>query len=344
LSDARPRDRLMPVPGAAEQTAPMTGPSGSSSAWLRALARPVSPFLRAGSLWSEVDGARMSAAISFYGVLSLAPLLLLLVGVLGWWVDRAIVEQGLVTQIGALVGAQGSALIQHALDSAKEPAQGLIASIAGFAVLVSGATGVFTELQSAFERLWLAGSGVVAKQRWWHGVSLRLRGIAYVLAFGFLLLVSLLLSTFLNVASGWAGRWFALEQAVRVLSELIAFGICAALFYGFMRMSTGPKPRSRSLWFGALVGATLFTAGRQVLAAYLAHAVVVSAYGAAGSLVVLLMWIYFSAAVLLFGAGCAKAVEEERVQHDQVRQRADAAPRRRPGPLDWLRGWRQRHQ
>ena len=286
--------------------------------WLRRAGRPARPFLRATRLWSEVDGARMSAAISFYGVLSLAPLVLLLVGVLGWWLDRALVETGLVTQIGGLVGEQGSALIRHALESAREPAEGLIASVAGFVVLVVGATGVFRELQAAFERLWLAGSGVPATQKWWYGVSLRVRGIAYVLAFGFLLLVSLLMSTALNVASGWAGQWFALEQAVRVLSEVLAFAICAALFFGFMRLSNGPKPRSRSLWFGAVVGATLFTAGRQVLAMYLSSAAVVSAYGAAGSLVVLLMWIYFSAAVLLFGAGCAKAVEEERLAQDPV--------------------------
>lgn len=291
--------------------------------WLRQAARPALPFLRAGRLWSAVDGARMSAAISFDGVLSLAPLVLLLVGVLGRWLDRALVEKGLVTQIDGLVGEQGSALIRHALESAKEPAEGLVASVAGFVVLVSGATGVFGELQSAFERLWRAGSGVPAGRKWWHGVSLRVRGIAYVLAFGFLLLVSLLISTVLNVASGWAGQWFALEQAVRVLSEVLAFAICAALFFGFMRMSAGPKPRARSLWFGAVVGATLFTAGRQVLAAYLSGAAVVSAYGAAGSLVVLLMWIYFSAAVLLFGAGCAKAVEEERLAQA-------AAPRREP--------------
>ncbi len=289
--------------------------------WLREAGRPALPFLRAARLWSAVDGARMSAAISFYGVLSLAPLVLLLVGVLGWWLDRALLEKGLVTQIDGLVGPQGSALIGHALQSAKEPAEGLIASVAGFLVLVSGATGVFGELQAAFERLWRAGSGVPARQQWWHGVSLRVRGIAYVLAFGFLLLVSLLISTALNVASGWAGRWFALEQAVRVLSEVLAFAICGALFYGFMRLSIGPKPRSRSLWFGAAVGATLFTAGRQVLAAYLSGAAVVSAYGAAGSLVVLLMWIYFSAAVLLFGAGCAKAVEEERLAHDAAQAR-----------------------
>lgn len=343
-SDAAVREALMPRRCAGPETADMASPIDQLPRWLRPVARPFSPFLRAWELWSEVDGSRMSAAISFYGMLSLAPLLLLLVGVLGWWLDRALVEKGLVTQIGAIVGPQGSALIRHALDSAKEPAQGLIASLVGFAVLVSGATGVFTELQAAFERLWLSGSSSLPKQKWWHGVSLRLRGIAYVLAFGFLLLVSLLLSTFLNIASGWAGRWFALEQAVRVLSEAIAFGICAALFYGFMRMSTGPKPRSRSLWFGAVIGATLFTAGRQVLAAYLSGAAVVSAYGAAGSLVVLLMWIYFSAGVLLFGAGCAKAVEEERLQHESARPRA--APRSAGWHelRDRLRGWRQRHQ
>src|SRR5512133_3203296 len=119
----------------------MANTSERLTQWLRPFTRPVTPFLRAATLWSEVEGSRMSAAISFYGMLSLAPLLLLLVAVLGWWLDRAIVEKGLITQIGALVGEQGSALIRHALESAKEPAQGLIASIAGFLVLVSGATG-----------------------------------------------------------------------------------------------------------------------------------------------------------------------------------------------------------
>jgi membrane protein len=296
--------------------------------WLRDAARPLMPFVRAARLWSEVDGGRMSAAISFYGVLSLAPLLLLLVGVLGWWMDRALLEKGLTTQIGAIVGEQGSAVIRQALDSAKEPGQGVLASIVGFAVLLSGATGVFGELQAAFERLWVSGSGHAARQKWWHGASLRLRGIAYVLAFGFLLLVSLAVSTLLNIVSGWAGSWLALEQFVRVLSEALALAICAALFYGLMRLSSGPRPGSRSLWFGAWVGAILFTAGRQVLAAYLAGAAVVSAYGAAGSLVVLLMWIYFSAAILLFGAACAKAVEEARLRNDTIRARE---PRHDPG-------------
>ena len=294
--------------------------------WLRRALRPAAPFVRAAQLWSEVNGGRMSAAMSFYGILSLAPLLLLLVAVLGWWVDRQLLEKGLTTQIGSIVGQQGSALIQNALASAKEPAEGLIASVVGFVILVSGATGVFGELQDAFERLWVTGSGAMAKQKWWHGASLRLRGVGYVLAFGFLLLVSLAISTLLNLATGWAGTRFALEQAVRVLSEVAAFAICAALFFGLMRMSAGPKPRARSLAFGAVVGATLFTAGRQVLAAYLSSAAVVSAYGAAGSLVVLLMWIYFSSAVLLFGAGCAKAVEEQRLEREALRRSGSPQP------------------
>ncbi|MEO8653603.1 MAG: YihY/virulence factor BrkB family protein [Ramlibacter sp.] len=293
------------------------------------MARPAAPFVRAAQLWTEANGGRMSAAMSFYGILSLAPLLLLLVAVLGWWIDRQLLEKGLTSQIGTIVGEQGSALIQHALSSAKEPRQGLIASVIGFAVLVSGATGVFSELQSAFERIWVSGSETVAQQKWWYSASLRLRGVGYVLAFGFLLLVSLAISTLLNLASGWAGSQLALEQAVRVLSEVIAFGICAALFFGLMRMSAGPKPGSRSLAFGAVVGATLFTAGRQLLAVYLSSAAVVSAYGAAGSLVVLLMWIYFSSAVLLFGAGCAKAVDEARLaQQARLKQHPGVAPGR----------------
>lgn len=290
--------------------------------WLRNALRPARPFYRGALLWSDANGSRMSAAISFYGILSLAPLLILLVALLGWWLDRETLQTGLVTQIGTIVGERGAEVIRNALLSAKEPAEGLLASLVGFGVLLSGATGVFSELQSAFERVWRGGKAPEEPQKWWwYAASLRLRGIAYVLAFGFLLLVSLAISTLLNLASGWAGTWLALEQVVRVLSEVAAFAICAALFFGLMRMSSGPQPSWRSLAFGAVVGATLFTAGRQLLAAYLSSAAVVSAYGAAGSLVVLLMWIFFSAAVLLYSAGCAKAAEELR-QQNAARQAA----------------------
>ncbi len=298
---------------------------------LRKLGRRARPLYRAFTLWSDAGGMRMSAAMSFYGILSLAPLLIVVVALLGWWLDRALLERGLVTQIGSIVGEQGASVIREALASAKEPSEGILASLIGFAVLLFGATGVFSELQEALERLWVHGTDTVARQDWWHTASLRLRGVAYVLAFGFLLLVSLVVSTLLHIFSGWAGQWLALEVLLRLLNELATFGICFALFLSLMRLSAGPKPQSRFLVAGALVGAVLFTAGRQAMAAYLSTAAAVSAYGAAGSLVVLLMWIYFSSAVLLFAASCAKVLEEERgLRRARIQAGSASSPLQKP--------------
>lgn len=277
---------------------------------LKRAARPLAPLARAFSLWSDAGGMRMSAAMSFYGILSLAPLLLAIVAILGWWMDRKVLEKGLLDQIGGVIGAQGTALLAQAMQSAQEPSQGVLASIIGFVVLLFGATGVFGELQDAFELVWSQGRKVASKQGWRHTAGVRLRGIGYILVFGFLLLVSLVFSTLLSLFSGWAGAHPTMEIAMRVMNEVVAFVIGVGLFAGLMRLSGGPKPRMRFLVFGACVGAILFTIGRQLMALYLSSAAVVSAYGAAGSLIVLLMWIYFSSAVLLLGASCAQAMEE----------------------------------
>lgn len=292
--------------------------------WLRNLVRSVNPIVRASQLWSEAEGMRMSAAMSFYGILSLAPLLLAIVAMLGWWLDREMLESNLLLQIGSIVGEQGASVLKDALASAKEPSEGITASIFGFVVLMFGATGVFGELQEAFERVWSHGRGPQSKPPFWRVATLRLRGIGYILVFGFLLLVSLVLSTLLNMFSGWAGSGIPLEIALRVVNEVLAFVICAALFVGLMRLSTGPKPRLRYLVFGGFAGAILFTAGRQLMALYLSSAAVVSAYGAAGSLIVLLMWIYFSSGVLLFGASCARALEEHVSDVPPPQDEADA--------------------
>jgi len=274
--------------------------------------RPLQPFARAVRLWSDAGGLSMSAAMSFYGILSLAPLLLAVVGLLGWWVDRELLERGLISQVAAVIGERGGALVQAALASAKEPDEGIAATLTGFAVLLFGATGVFGELQEALARLWAPRGGEpLPKPVWWHAAALRLRGIGYVLVFGFLLLVSLVVSTLLSMFSGWAGQWLALETVLRVLNEAIGLGVGGALFFGLLRLSSGPKPRTRFLLIGAFIGAILFTLGRHLLALYLSTAAAVSAYGAAGSLIVVLIWIYFSSAVLLFGAACARGLEED---------------------------------
>ena len=155
------------------------------------LLKPIRSVIRAVNLWLDADGLRMGAAMSFYGILSLAPLLVLMVAVLGWWLDRTYIETSLVQQIQSVIGTQGALVVQQALTSAQEPSDGIIASLFAFGFLLVGATGVFAELQDAFERLWRTDSGVVAQQKWWYSASLRLRGVAYILAFGFLLLVSL---------------------------------------------------------------------------------------------------------------------------------------------------------
>ena len=264
-------------------------------------------------MWLDADGLRMSAAMSFYGMLSLAPLLLLLVGILGWWMDRSYLESSLVGQVQSVMGQQVADVVRQALSSAQAPAEGRLASVIGFGVLLSGATGVFVELQSALERLWRGENPGAPRAAWWRMASLRLRGLAYVLALGFLLMVSLALSTLIHLLAGWAGARLAiapLAPLFLVINETVAFAFAVALFVGLMRMGTGPKPRLRHLVLGAMVGATLFTLGKLLLAWYLSTAAVVSAYGAAGSLVVLLMWIYFSSAILLFSASCAQALEE----------------------------------
>lgn len=285
------------------------------------LKSPVRAVRRAVDLWLDAEGLRMSAAMSFYGILSLAPLLVLLVALVGWWVDRAIIENNLIVQIRGLIGVQGAEVVQQALASAQAPAEGAAASVIAFGLLLSGATGVFAELQNAFERLWLHGSPKPPQTKWWHGASLRLRGVAYILAFGFLLLVSLAISAVLNMLSGWAGHYVPLEKLFFLLNEAVSFAFCAGLFVALMRMSAGPKPSLRYLVMGALIGAVLFTAGKHGLAAYLSGAAAVSAYGAAGSLVVMLMWIYFSSAILLFAACCARCISDAAQEH-----RGHAAP------------------
>lgn len=300
-------------------------PLATTTPWLARMAQPlqplwrlVQPFWRAAQMWLDADGLRMSAAMSFYGMLSLAPLLL--VGVLGWWVDRGYLESSLVAQVQSVMGQQVADVVRQALASAQAPSEGRLASVIGFVVLVSGATGVFVELQSALERLWRRDDDTPPQRAaWWRMASLRLRGLAYVLALGFLLLVSLALSTLIHLLAGWAGQHLAaghlpvlapLAPLLQLVNEAIAFGLAVALFVGLMRIGAGPKPSLRYLVMGAVVGASLFTVGKQLLAWYLSTAAVVSAYGAAGSLVVLLMWIYFSSAILLFSASCAQALED----------------------------------
>ena len=263
-------------------------------------------------LWLDADGLRMSAALSFYGMLSLSPLLLLIVALLGWWLDRSVIEGQLLEQARSVMGEQGASVLQAALASTQAKKEGIWASMLSLILLASGATGVFAELQNSLRKLWVVGRKVPPEppKPWWSMATIRLRGLGYVVVLGLMLLVSMVLSAGMKIASDWAGRVLPIEPlgaVMLVVNELLTFGVSVALFWGVMRLGSGPKPPARYLLFGALVGALLFTLGKQAFAWYLSTAAVVSAYGAAGSLVVLLMWIYFTSAILLYAAACARA-------------------------------------
>ena len=278
------------------------------------LARPFTPLIDAVRLWLEADGLRMSAAMTFYGLLSLSPLVLLVVGLLGWWMDRSVVESTLLEQVHGVMGERGASVVQAAMASAQRPAEGRLASLVAFVLLLSGATGVFVELQNALDKLWRHGRSDAPPPRkvWWKLATLRLRGLAYVLVLGFLLLVTMLLSTALKLFTQLAGAWLDMAPPgllISVLNEAVSFAVVTVLFVGLMRLGTGIRPALRHLVCGAVVGAALFTLSKQALAWYLSTAAVVSAYGAAGSLVVVLMWIYVTSAILLLAASVAKALD-----------------------------------
>lgn len=248
--------------------------------------------------------------MSFYGILSLAPLLVLLVAVLGWWVEQSVIEISLVDQIRSVVGAQGAQVVQQALSSAREPSQGIAASLFAFGLLLSGATGVFSELQDAFERLWRQGSGKAPQQKWWYTASLPARRGLYP---GRRLPVAGVARGFhvIEFSVGLGGRVLACRK-IRLCHQR---GGILRLFRGAV---CGPDENERRAQAGpalpgegAAVGALLFAVGKHLMAFYLSTAAVVSAYGAAGSLVVILMWIYFSSAVLLLAASIARAWADE---------------------------------
>lgn len=282
--------------------------------------------------WLKADGLRMSAAMSFYAMLSLAPLLILIVAVLGWWLDRSVIETSVITQVQAIAGDRTAALIEQALQSASTKSQGIFASVIAFGILLSAATGVFVALQDSLKAIW-GSANEGPKKPVWSMLMLRLRGVGYMLIFGGLLILSLITSTVLRFVDAHWHDVIAIPLFWGALTEGVSFIFIALMFCGMMRISDGEKPSLRYLAIGAAIGAALFAVGRHFMTAYLAGAAAVSAYGAAGSLVALLMWIYFTSAILLFSASCAKALAQSQATPPEPTPDPPSTPDT-PRPMD----------
>jgi len=252
--------------------------------------------------WVNDYAPSMGAALAYYTLFSIAPLLIIVIAVAGLVFGQEAARGEIVDQIQGLIGWEGAIAVQGLLKSASAPAQGILATLFSVAALVIGATTVFGELQSDLDRIWRVPAPV-KENGIWTLLRSRLLSFGVVLGLVFLLLVSLVVSAVIAAFSKWSHGWFnGWEALLQVVNFCISFVITTTLFamiYKFM-------PRARiaweDVWVGAAVTGLLFEIGKLLIGLYLGTTGVASSFGAAGSLVVLLVWVYFSAQIFLLGA------------------------------------------
>jgi membrane protein len=252
--------------------------------------------------WIDDYAPSMGAAISYYTVFSIAPLMIIVIAVAGFVWGREAVQGEIVGQLSGLIGQEGAQGIQALIESANQPAQGLVATAISIVVLVIGATTVFAELQSSMDRIWRAPkapqvSGI------WAIVRSRLLSLGFILGLGFLLLVSLVSSAGLAAFGNWASAMMpGWDKLLYVINIALSIGITTTLFAMIFKVMPQVKLGWRDVWTGAVVTAVLFEVGKWLISLYIGKSSVTSSFAAAGSLVVLLVWVYYSAQIFLLGA------------------------------------------
>lgn len=252
---------------------------------------------RAVKGWIEDDAPTMGAALAFYTMLSLAPLLLIAVGVAGFFVGRDEAQAALLGQLASVLGPKAAEAVRGLLEAAASQGEGRMAALLGLVTMLLGATTVFAELRADLDRIWRHKATVSG---WRKLFAARLFSFLLVMAIGALLLFSLVATTFLAAVGGWwFGRSELLVHAIEFLTSFVLITLLFALIYKIL-----PTRRIAwsDVWVGAAVTSLLFWAGKYAIALYLGHAAVDSRFGAAGALVVLILWVYYSSQVFFLGA------------------------------------------
>lgn len=293
------------------------------------------------SKWSEHQAPRLGASVAFYSVLSFAPLLVLTTAVIALIFGKSSAQGALVSEARQWIGDRGAETVQSLLKSAQKPASGIFSSIIAFITLLFGASGVFTELQEALNTIWEApaqnASGFLGM------VKQRLFSFGMVLSVGFLLLISLILSAGLAFIGHSFGQLVPLPPAVlQAINFLVSFAVISVLFALMFKYVPNTKVAWRNALTGAVGTALLFTIGKLLLGLYLGKASVGSTYGAAGSLVAVIVWIYYSAQIFFFGAEFTHVYSEKQggksaepaKQPEVMRepQRPETRPETKPAP------------
>jgi membrane protein len=256
---------------------------------------------RAIAAWIEDRAPSMGAALAYYTLFSMAPLLLIVISLAGLMFGAEAARGEIVDQLRGLMGDTGANAVQQLLESVNWPAGGLLATLVGIGLMLVGATTVFAELQSTLDHIWRAPAR--HEPGLWTLLRSRLLSFGVILGVGFLLIVSLVFSAALAALQRWwlpwLGQW---ELWATGLNVAISFGLMTALFAMIYKLMPRVRIAWSDVWVGALVTALLFSVGPSLIGLYIGHSAVASGFGAAGSLVVLLIWIYYSAQIFLLGA------------------------------------------
>ncbi len=256
--------------------------------------------------WNKDHAQRLGAALAYYTVFSLGPLLIIVIAIAGLVFGQQAAQGQIVDQLRGLVGDQGATFIQSAIAASSTPRTGLIASVIGVATLILGALGVFGALQDALNAIW----GVQPKPgRGIKGlITDRLLSFSMVIVVGFLLLVSLVISAALAAFLKYFGGMLPFSSTVlQGINFFVSFAVVTLLFALIFKVLPDAKVHWSDVWIGAVLTALLFAIGKFILGYYLGTSAYASSYGAAGSLIIVLVWIYYSAQILFFGAEFTKA-------------------------------------
>ncbi|HXS79697.1 MAG TPA: YihY/virulence factor BrkB family protein [Gammaproteobacteria bacterium] len=260
------------------------------------------PLIKASVVsWRKDYASSMGGALSYYTLFSLAPVLIIVIAVAGFFLGAEAARGEIVTQLRGLLGDDGAAAVQGLLESSSDPEEGLLATIVSFLLLLLGATTVFAELQSDLDRIWRAETKPISGL--WSFLRARILSFGMILVLAFLLLVSLVVSAALAALGKWWGGWF---ESWAVLLEVLNFAIAFAITTGLFALIYKFLPRAEiawhDVWIGAAVTALLFAVGKFLIGLYIGRSGIASGFGAAGSFVVLLVWVYYSTQIFLLGA------------------------------------------
>lgn len=279
-------------------------------------------FTAAGSRWVQSDAFTYAAALAFYTVFSIAPVMIVIVTIVGLVLGERAAQGELMAQLEDVLGAQAAEVVQTAVVNSQIDQSGIWPTLLGVAAIIIGASTVFVQIQRSLNVIW----DVVpkpSKSSIWLFIRARVLSLTIVLAIGFVLLVSLLLSVAVRAAIAFADQWLPIPGWSMVGLEIaVSLTVVTLLFAAMFKILPDVVLSWRDVLAGALITALLFTIGRSLIAMYLGYTATASTYGAAGSMAMLLLWVYYSSLILLFGAAFTRARQEARGLQVQPRNTA----------------------